>query len=137
MQGAHGLDARLGRRLVLDELFDLTLYRALQRVAPPGPPGDPRSAHSDRDAPLRVLAGVLRPEDRAARSSAAREARAPGGPRAALRGAGHSPDPGGHRGLRGPEVPGGVETVRGWAPRPGRPGASWRTSSSTRTRWSW
>jgi VIT1/CCC1 family predicted Fe2+/Mn2+ transporter len=36
MQGAHGLDARLGRRLVLDELFDLTLYRALQRVAPPG-----------------------------------------------------------------------------------------------------
>ena len=36
MHGAHGLDARLGRRLVLDELFDLTLYRALQRVAPPG-----------------------------------------------------------------------------------------------------
>ena len=36
MQGAHGLDVRLGRRLVLDELFDLTLYRALQRVAPPG-----------------------------------------------------------------------------------------------------
>jgi len=36
MQGAHGLDARLGRRLVLDELFDLTLYRSLQRVAPPG-----------------------------------------------------------------------------------------------------
>jgi VIT1/CCC1 family predicted Fe2+/Mn2+ transporter len=36
MQGAHGLDAGLGRRLVLDELFDLTLYRSLQRVAPPG-----------------------------------------------------------------------------------------------------
>jgi len=36
MQGAHGLDAGLGRRLVLDELFDLTLYRSLQRAAPPG-----------------------------------------------------------------------------------------------------
>ena len=36
MQGAHGLDARLGRRLVLDELFDLTLYRSLQPVAPAG-----------------------------------------------------------------------------------------------------
>ena len=34
MQGAPGLDARLGRQLVLDELFDLTLYRSLQRVAP-------------------------------------------------------------------------------------------------------
>ena len=28
------MDARLGRRLVLDELFDLTLYRSLHRVAP-------------------------------------------------------------------------------------------------------
>ena len=27
-------DARLGRRLVLDELFDLALYRALRAVAP-------------------------------------------------------------------------------------------------------
>src|SRR5712664_4864570 len=27
-------DTRLGRRLVLDELFDLSLYRALHRVAP-------------------------------------------------------------------------------------------------------
>jgi vacuolar iron transporter family protein len=27
-------DARLGRRLVLDELFDLSLYRALHRIAP-------------------------------------------------------------------------------------------------------
>ncbi len=36
MQGAPGLDARLGRQLVLDELFDLTLYRSLQRVAPAG-----------------------------------------------------------------------------------------------------
>ena len=27
-------DTRLGRRLVLDELFDLTLYRALHRIAP-------------------------------------------------------------------------------------------------------
>ena len=27
-------DLRLGRRLVLDELFDLSLYRALHRVAP-------------------------------------------------------------------------------------------------------
>jgi vacuolar iron transporter family protein len=36
MQGAQGLDTRLGRQLVLDELFDLTLYRALQRAAPAG-----------------------------------------------------------------------------------------------------
>jgi len=36
MHGAPGPDPRLGRRLVLDELFDLTLYRSLQRVAPPG-----------------------------------------------------------------------------------------------------
>ena len=36
MHGAQGLDARLGRQLVLDELFDLTLYRSLQRVAPAG-----------------------------------------------------------------------------------------------------
>ena len=36
MHGAHGLDARLGRQLVLDELFDLTLYQSLLRVAPPG-----------------------------------------------------------------------------------------------------
>lgn len=35
MHGAPGLDARLGRQLVLDELFDLTLYRSLLRVAPP------------------------------------------------------------------------------------------------------
>jgi VIT1/CCC1 family predicted Fe2+/Mn2+ transporter len=35
MHGAHGLDARLGRQLVLDELFDLTLYQSLLRVAPP------------------------------------------------------------------------------------------------------
>ena len=28
------MDARLGRQLVLDELFDLTLYRSLHRVAP-------------------------------------------------------------------------------------------------------
>jgi hypothetical protein len=27
-------DLRLGRRLVLDELFDLSLYRALHRIAP-------------------------------------------------------------------------------------------------------
>ena len=30
-----GLDARLGSRLVLDEIFDLTLYRELHTVAPP------------------------------------------------------------------------------------------------------
>ena len=35
MHGAPGLDARLGRQLVLDELFDLTLYQSLLRVAPP------------------------------------------------------------------------------------------------------
>jgi vacuolar iron transporter family protein len=29
-----GVDARLGRRLVLDEIFDLSLYRALHAVAP-------------------------------------------------------------------------------------------------------
>jgi hypothetical protein len=29
-------DERLGRRLLLDELFDLSLYRALRDVAPPG-----------------------------------------------------------------------------------------------------
>jgi VIT1/CCC1 family predicted Fe2+/Mn2+ transporter len=29
-------DAGLGRRLALDELFDLSLYRALHRIAPPG-----------------------------------------------------------------------------------------------------
>src|SRR5919201_280679 len=33
---ATGLDARLGRRLVLDEIFDLSLYRALHAVAPGG-----------------------------------------------------------------------------------------------------
>jgi predicted membrane protein (TIGR00267 family) len=32
---ATGVDARLGRRLVLDEIFDLSLYRALHEVAPP------------------------------------------------------------------------------------------------------
>jgi len=31
---ATGLDARLGRRLVLDEIFDLSLYRALHAIAP-------------------------------------------------------------------------------------------------------
>jgi vacuolar iron transporter family protein len=36
MHGAQGLDARLGRQLVLDELFDLTLYQSLLRVAPTG-----------------------------------------------------------------------------------------------------
>lgn len=36
MPGTHRLDARLGRQLVLDELFDLTLYQSLQRVAPAG-----------------------------------------------------------------------------------------------------
>ena len=30
-----GADERLARRLVLDELFDLSLYRALREVAPP------------------------------------------------------------------------------------------------------
>ncbi len=29
-------DVRLGRRLVLDEIFDLSLYHALQAIAPPG-----------------------------------------------------------------------------------------------------
>src|SRR5262245_12198766 len=29
-------DARLGRRLVLDEIFDLSLYRALHAIAPSG-----------------------------------------------------------------------------------------------------
>src|SRR5437867_6126589 len=29
-----GLDGDLGQRLVLDEIFDLSLYRALQRIAP-------------------------------------------------------------------------------------------------------
>src|SRR5690242_9218708 len=28
------MDARLGKRLVLDELFDLSLYRALRKIAP-------------------------------------------------------------------------------------------------------
>jgi VIT1/CCC1 family predicted Fe2+/Mn2+ transporter len=36
MHGAQGPDAGLGRQLVLDELFDLTLYQSLLRVAPPG-----------------------------------------------------------------------------------------------------
>ena len=31
---AAGLDARLGRRLVLDEIFDLSLYRELHAIAP-------------------------------------------------------------------------------------------------------
>src|SRR2546429_9533985 len=31
---ATGVDARLGRRLVLDEIFDLSLYRALGEIAP-------------------------------------------------------------------------------------------------------
>jgi hypothetical protein len=29
-----GLDARLGRRLLLDEIFDLSVYRALHPLAP-------------------------------------------------------------------------------------------------------
>jgi vacuolar iron transporter family protein len=33
---ATGVDARLGRRLVLDEIFDLSLYRALHTIAPAG-----------------------------------------------------------------------------------------------------
>ncbi len=36
MHGAQGPDARLGRQLVLDELFDLTLYESLLQVAPAG-----------------------------------------------------------------------------------------------------
>jgi VIT1/CCC1 family predicted Fe2+/Mn2+ transporter len=36
MPRALGADATLGRQLVLDELFDLTLYRSLHRVAPAG-----------------------------------------------------------------------------------------------------
>jgi len=32
---ATAADARLGRRLVLDEIFDLSLYRALREIAPP------------------------------------------------------------------------------------------------------
>jgi VIT1/CCC1 family predicted Fe2+/Mn2+ transporter len=36
MHGAVGVDAKLGRQLVLDELFDLTLYRSLHPVAPAG-----------------------------------------------------------------------------------------------------
>ena len=35
MHGAAA-ETRLGRQLVLDELFDLTLYRSLLRVAPAG-----------------------------------------------------------------------------------------------------
>jgi vacuolar iron transporter family protein len=35
MQDAARTDARLGRRLVLDELFDLSLYKSLHAVAPP------------------------------------------------------------------------------------------------------
>src|SRR2546421_8943761 len=31
---ATGVDARLGRRLVLDEIFDLSLYHALREIAP-------------------------------------------------------------------------------------------------------
>lgn len=44
---ATAFDARLGRRLVLDEIFDLSLYRALHRVAPP-----------DLQAMLEALIGV-------------------------------------------------------------------------------
>ena len=33
--GTTAADAQLGRRLILDELFDLSLYRALRDVAPP------------------------------------------------------------------------------------------------------
>jgi VIT1/CCC1 family predicted Fe2+/Mn2+ transporter len=35
-QAATAVDARLGRRLILDELFDLSLYRSLRGVAPSG-----------------------------------------------------------------------------------------------------
>src|SRR5262249_28317490 len=35
-RGATAPDIRLGRRLVLDEIFDLSLYRALQAIAPAG-----------------------------------------------------------------------------------------------------
>lgn len=34
-EATRDVDARLGRRLILDELFDLSLYRALRAVAPP------------------------------------------------------------------------------------------------------
>src|ERR1700731_3121265 len=40
-------DTRLGRRLVLDELFDLSLYRALHRIAP-----DPQRAILDQLIPI-------------------------------------------------------------------------------------
>lgn len=36
MHGAPAPDPRLGRQLILDELFDLTLYRSLRRGAPAG-----------------------------------------------------------------------------------------------------
>ncbi len=35
-QTTSAADVRLGRRLILDELFDLSLYQALHAVAPPG-----------------------------------------------------------------------------------------------------
>ena len=35
MTSSPGPDPRLARRLILDELFDLSLYEALHRVAPP------------------------------------------------------------------------------------------------------
>ncbi len=36
MTASAAVDARLGRRLVLDEIFDLSLYRALHAIAPDG-----------------------------------------------------------------------------------------------------
>jgi len=36
MTAATVPDVRLGRRLVLDEIFDLSLYRALHAIAPGG-----------------------------------------------------------------------------------------------------
>jgi hypothetical protein len=33
--GTTAADAQLARRLILDELFDLSLYRSLRDVAPP------------------------------------------------------------------------------------------------------
>src|SRR5216684_6874102 len=84
--------------------------------APPGGPRraalDPRPAHPDRDAPPRVLAGILQARSPAAGLGPPPEALADGGRRAALRSARHPSDPGGDRGLRGAQVLDGVAPVR-------------------------
>jgi hypothetical protein len=104
MSEPAAVDRKLAKQLVLDELFDLSLYQSLREFAS----GELRSI-LDRLIPiearhLAVLAGLLRPARRAARPRAAAEA-PPHRPRlSALRRSGDPSRTGSDRGVRRAEV---------------------------------